>query len=294
MTEFFANLHPVILGLLKGLAVICVIFPIAGACSMAERKVSAWLQGPGQLPGDLTITVGALISAPTVVVLRPDWAVGFPGWVDAAQWPLFTSIGSEPQIAAPSIGTMSATYFRVINAAVAPSIGQSIGLYSPSAQTFYRKKILSYGNDGAGGYVITVDTGSGISDQSYLPVVGQFVMPWSDSLATLNLPVVSYFASLGPGEQFASFLDPGTRQRRNPQSPAAWPSVVSGRILAGPSNLPSVPQGQPAPAATPTLATLTSLLDVEITEPVLPYSTPVGSPGVSVNQIIVGDLAAYP
>ena len=45
MTEFFANLHPVVLGLLKGLAVICVIFPIAGACSMAERKVSAWLQG---------------------------------------------------------------------------------------------------------------------------------------------------------------------------------------------------------------------------------------------------------
>jgi NADH-quinone oxidoreductase subunit H len=45
MTDFLANLHPVILGLLKGLAVIIVIFPIAGACSMAERKVSAWIQG---------------------------------------------------------------------------------------------------------------------------------------------------------------------------------------------------------------------------------------------------------
>ena len=45
MTEFLANLHPVLLGLLKGLAVIVVIFPIAGACSMAERKVSAWIQG---------------------------------------------------------------------------------------------------------------------------------------------------------------------------------------------------------------------------------------------------------
>jgi NADH-quinone oxidoreductase subunit H len=32
----------------KGLAVILVIFPIAAACSMAERKVSAWIQGrPG-------------------------------------------------------------------------------------------------------------------------------------------------------------------------------------------------------------------------------------------------------
>ena len=43
--NLFLQIPPVVLGLLKGLAVICVIFPIAGACSMAERKVSAWLQG---------------------------------------------------------------------------------------------------------------------------------------------------------------------------------------------------------------------------------------------------------
>jgi NADH-quinone oxidoreductase subunit H len=35
-------------GVAKGLAVIMVIFPLAGACSLAERKVSAWMQGrPG-------------------------------------------------------------------------------------------------------------------------------------------------------------------------------------------------------------------------------------------------------
>lgn len=40
--------HPVWLMFLKGLAVIAVMFPIAGACSMAERKVCAWIQGrPG-------------------------------------------------------------------------------------------------------------------------------------------------------------------------------------------------------------------------------------------------------
>jgi NADH-quinone oxidoreductase subunit H len=40
--------HPVWLIVLKGLAVIAVMFPIAGACSMAERKISAWIQGrPG-------------------------------------------------------------------------------------------------------------------------------------------------------------------------------------------------------------------------------------------------------
>jgi NADH-quinone oxidoreductase subunit H len=48
MVDFYLHLHPVIQGLLKGLAVIMVIFPIGGACSMAERKVSAWIQGrPG-------------------------------------------------------------------------------------------------------------------------------------------------------------------------------------------------------------------------------------------------------
>src|SRR6185436_7043087 len=48
MADFFFNLHPVVQGLLRGLAVILVIFPIGGICSMAERKVSAWIQGrPG-------------------------------------------------------------------------------------------------------------------------------------------------------------------------------------------------------------------------------------------------------
>ncbi len=48
MVEFYTSLHPAVQGVLKGLAVILVIFPIGGACSMAERKVSAWIQGrPG-------------------------------------------------------------------------------------------------------------------------------------------------------------------------------------------------------------------------------------------------------
>src|SRR5471030_1526616 len=48
MGDFFFQLPLVVQGLLKGLAVIMVIFPLAGACSMGERKVSAWMQGrPG-------------------------------------------------------------------------------------------------------------------------------------------------------------------------------------------------------------------------------------------------------
>jgi NADH-quinone oxidoreductase subunit H len=48
MVDFYLQLHPLVQGVLKGLAVIMVIFPIGGVCSMAERKVSAWIQGrPG-------------------------------------------------------------------------------------------------------------------------------------------------------------------------------------------------------------------------------------------------------
>lgn len=48
MIEFWSHLHPVVQGVIKSLCVIAVIFPLAGAGSLAERKVSAWIQGrPG-------------------------------------------------------------------------------------------------------------------------------------------------------------------------------------------------------------------------------------------------------
>jgi NADH-quinone oxidoreductase subunit H len=42
--DFFFRFPVVVQAVVKGLAVILVIFPIASACSMAERKVSAWIQ----------------------------------------------------------------------------------------------------------------------------------------------------------------------------------------------------------------------------------------------------------
>ncbi len=48
MIEFWHSLHPALQATLKGLCVIGVIFPIGGACSLVERKISAWMQGrPG-------------------------------------------------------------------------------------------------------------------------------------------------------------------------------------------------------------------------------------------------------
>ena len=48
MIEFWTSLPPLAKALVKGLAVILVIFPVGGACSLIERKISAWMQGrPG-------------------------------------------------------------------------------------------------------------------------------------------------------------------------------------------------------------------------------------------------------
>src|SRR5579862_9544804 len=46
--DFFFNLPIWLQAAIKGIAAIAVLIPFAGACSMAERKVSAWIQGrPG-------------------------------------------------------------------------------------------------------------------------------------------------------------------------------------------------------------------------------------------------------
>src|SRR5476649_267756 len=48
MFDFFFNSPIWLQATVKGIAVIAVLFPIAAACSMGERKVSAWIQGrPG-------------------------------------------------------------------------------------------------------------------------------------------------------------------------------------------------------------------------------------------------------
>jgi len=48
MIELWSSLPPIVQMVIKGLAVIGVLFPIGGACSLVERKISAWMQGrPG-------------------------------------------------------------------------------------------------------------------------------------------------------------------------------------------------------------------------------------------------------
>ena len=43
--QYWLNLPLVLQMVIKGLAVIGFMFPFGGACSLIERKVSAWMQG---------------------------------------------------------------------------------------------------------------------------------------------------------------------------------------------------------------------------------------------------------
>jgi NADH-quinone oxidoreductase subunit H len=64
MFDFFFQLPLWIQGTVKGLAVIAVLFPLAAACSMAERKISAWIQGR---PGPNRTVVPWLAGIPIIV-----------------------------------------------------------------------------------------------------------------------------------------------------------------------------------------------------------------------------------
>lgn len=44
MIDFYFSLPHIVRLVIQGLAVICVLFPVGAACSMAERKVAAWAQ----------------------------------------------------------------------------------------------------------------------------------------------------------------------------------------------------------------------------------------------------------
>lgn len=275
------------------------ISPGANRIPNATQILQAQQQLTGQIPASDVPLFCTLVSSPLTVVLKVTWAQGATGWVDASPWPLYASpiATAGATVQAPTTGTASATYFRLDNAAhtlTQPQVGQSIAMYDNTQQTFAfrRKKILSSVADGAGGWDITVDTTTSASDTSYTPTLGQAVCPWSDSLSSLIAPTVAYFDTLGPGEQKSTFFDPGLRQKRSPANPQAWPSTISNRLLGVNSQTAvQAAQGNLPPI---TLFTLTTLQDVILQEPTVPYVTPVGSPGVSSYLITLANLVAFP
>jgi len=165
------------------------------------------------------VVVVPIIEQPTVVRIGVTWYPGAGGWVNTP-WPDET----DDAIITSQSG---ATAF-VVSSVTSPLVGQVIALFDRANLKFVRKTIKTV-TGGSGLWSIICATTYGVTDLAYVPVVGQRVSPWSESLNTLPVLLAQYFETLGPGEQIAaaSFSLDGLRMRRWPRSPVEWPSIVT-------------------------------------------------------------------
>jgi uncharacterized phage protein gp47/JayE len=254
----------------------------------------------GQMPATDGIFMCTIVASPVTVVLEILWNNSADSWADTTTFPPYLGpIATNGVVAsANAAGSLTALAFRLsspeLTAATAPQVGQNIAFLDLPNLTFRQKKILTVTVISTTTYDITVDTTNGISDTSYTPIAGQACCPWSPSLNDALAPVVSYFDTIGPGEQFATFFDPGLRQKRSPANPQYWPSSITNRLLGGTiTNQP--PQGaQQTQPPVPTLFSTDSIADVLLEEPTVPYAAPTGTPGVFVYLLTLGNLVVFP
>lgn len=229
----------------------------------------------GRFPKDDGIFACLLVATPLTIHLQPTWAPQAPAWTDATTWPLYVA-GDAVLVDGAAAPTATSVRLTTGTSTTTPQIGQTIAFYDAPNAFFRRKKVLSVGVVVADkSWDLVFDTSNAASDTSYTPVAGQPACPWSDSLQSLVTPLVAYFDGLGPGEQVDTFFDPGYRQRRSPQAPAAWPNALTNRIL------------QP-------LFALPTISDIAMLSPSVPHAPDVGALGVYSNLLTLGGLAAFP
>jgi hypothetical protein len=237
-----------------------------------------------------------IVAQPVTIVLKVLWAVGAAGWADGTTFPLYHASPNLVSAAANAGGARTPTAFRVTSSAMTeiPQVGQSIAFFDLANLVFRRKKFATVTTISATAYDVTVSPTDGVSDTGYTPLNGQPCCPWSDSLNSMVTSVVAYMDTLGPGEQFSVFFDPGLRQHRSPVSPQFWPSSITNRLIGG-SAVPvpaSGPQQNQPPV--PTLLTLSTIQDVVLVEPSVPFAVSTGTPGVSSNMLELGGLVVFP
>lgn len=226
-------------------------------------------------PTDYSLTIASVLAQPVSVALGVSWASGARTWADLTTWP--EHIPGDPVVVDGAV-TIASNGFRVTTATTtdAPQVGQTIALFDLTNKTFKKKRIATVTEIVAGkSWDLTFATANAASD-TFTPADGALVCPYSQSLVRLVAPVLAYMQTLGPGEQFASLPDPGGRRRRWPFSPESWPSVLSNEGLVGAAKASG------------------AVADTEVLAPSVPYSTTVGTPGVSVYLLQLGDFAVFP
>lgn len=212
-----------------------------------------------------------IIEQPIDLMVRVKWARGTKNWVDAVPWPPYTGGGILTQ----TVSTVTDSMNFQVASNVVPQAGQTFAFFDRVNRTFKRKRVLSASSPGPGFVDIVCDPTNSASDVDYLPVVGDIPCPYSESLDTLITPTLQAFDGLGPGEMYASYFDEGFRQRRSPDPNDEWPSELSSKSFRGYDDLDSA----------------TSVL---VAYPTIPYATPVGTPNVSVNLLVLRRLSAFP
>lgn len=260
----------------------CIMFTLVPSSTASSRipnstQIAAVAANvAASLPADYSIFSATLLAQNVDLALAVDWDSATPGWTDAAPWPAYYSTSTQAVVVSAAT---DATHFTLAThnanySGVTPPVpGKTIGFYDNVSSSFYEKKILTV--TGSGPWVVVCDTTNASSDLIYTPVVGQRACPWADSLPSLTAPLLTYFQTLGPGEQFSSFFDPGTRQRRSPRSPKEWPSIITRQGLLGALEIGTVEE-------------------VDVNEPTLPYATTVGTPKTTSYQLELRFIAAFP
>lgn len=226
----------------------------------------------GKLPADDGIIDCIILEEPVDLMLRVRWAPRSVGWLDAVQWPPYAGIGLNKMVVS---AVTDALNFEVYTPTVpvTPKVGSTFAFFDTVTRTFKRKRVASSSVVDPFTLAIVCDASNGASDIDFVPAIGATPCPWSDSLDSLVEPVLEAFAGLGPGEMFDPFFDEGFRQKRSP-APPQWPNELSSKSFR-------------------TLDEITSASTVLIVDPEIPYATPIGTPGVSVNLLVLGNLAVF-
>ena len=269
--------YPSILGLGSS-AVVCLMRP---ARLGAERRPTELQRQTIEVHtlaalGDAILYFPTLLADPTDIVLSVDWSPEASGWADLDTWPPYYPTKTLVVASAP---TQTALTFRVrtldddYTGVVAPTVGKSIAFYDATAGEFRKKVIATV--SGSGPWDLTASTVNSESDTTYIPVTGQLLCPYSDSLQSLVSPILNAFEALGPGEMVATanLFDEGMRQKRQPRPPQKWPYALTNKNLHAVLGIDELEE-----------------YDVEVGY----KTTAVGTPGVTAYIMELRYIAAFP
>ena len=135
MASFFFGLPLMVQGTIKGLAVILFIFPVAAACSMAERKVSVIYLGTHANP----TSAAAQVLIPTLTVFEKH------GTFVNQQFRIQRFARAVP--GSPGATDDLLALSRLVAAAGGPSLGADVGsLWAAIASEVPALSTMAYGN----------------------------------------------------------------------------------------------------------------------------------------------------